>query len=182
MLFCLFLRVDLNFFSMSIEHVLKLCAEYNGVKEIGRNQGFDNEEFEAVLVAAGWRKGEPWCAFAVRGLFQVSGLAYKYISGSAWRTALNGSLRGYVWTNQPKRGALIVWRRFVDGKPLAAGHIGIVFQVLGSSVFTFEGNADTDDLDKIQEFGKHKHVVTSAKWRVKNGLRLMGYLYPPELV
>ena len=163
------------------EQLFELCEKFNGVKEIGVNQGFENKEFERIMLNAGWYRGAPWCSFTMRSIFLELGLEYKYISGSAWRTALNGSLRGYEWTTVPKPGALIIWRRFKGGKPLSSGHIGLVHEVNKNTVITYEGNDDTTDLDKIQEFGKHKRSISGDKWRVNDGLRLMGFLYPPHL-
>ena len=163
------------------EKLFELCEKFNGVKEVGINQGFENKEFERMMLNAGWYRGAPWCSFAMRAIFLELGLEYKYISGSAWRTALNGSLRGYEWTTVPKPGSLIIWRRFKDGKPLSSGHIGLVHEVNKNTVVTYEGNNDTTDPDKIQEFGKHKRSITGDKWRVNDGLRLMGFLYPPHL-
>lgn len=166
---------------MIYNKVFELCNRFNGVKEIGVNEAFSNKEFEDLLLSVGWYRGAPWCSFTMRAIFKAAGAEYKYISGSAWRTALNGSLRGYEWTSVPKPGALIIWRNFKNGKPQASGHIGLIESVLVGRVVTFEGNSDTKDLDKIQEFGKHERSVTGNVWRVENGLRLMGFLYPPHL-
>jgi hypothetical protein len=163
------------------EAIFILCERFSGVKEIGINEAFDNKEFEQLLLNAGWYRGAPWCSFTMRAIFKAAGAEYKYISGSAWRTALNGSMRGYVWTDKPKPGALMIWRNFKNGKPQASGHIALVKSVTGKFVSTYEGNSDTDDLDKIQEFGEHVRKASGEVWKVKNGLRLMGFLYPPHL-
>lgn len=166
---------------MILDEVFKLCDRFNGVKEIGVNQDFSDQEFKALLIDAGWYTGAPYCSFSVRAIFKAAGAEYKYISGSAWRTALNGSLRGYEWTTKPKPGALMIWRNFKHNKPLSSGHIGIVHTFDSSICVTFEGNADTNDADTIQEFGRHARRYTGSVWRTANGLRLMGFLYPPHI-
>lgn len=166
---------------MITNNVFELCHRFNGVKEIGVNADFNNSEFRQLMFNAGWYVGAPWCSFAVRAIFMAAGAEYKYISGSAWRTALNGSLRGYEWTTKPKPGALMIWRNFKNNKPLASGHIGIVYSCDSSICTTFEGNADTLDSDRVQEFGMHNRVYNGSVWRTSNGLRLMGFLYPPHI-
>ena len=157
--------------------ILAVIKKYAGVKEIGKNQGFDNKEFESLLVSVGWKKGESYCSYTVKAILKEAGQTYNFVSPSAWKTALNAITTGLPWETKPNDLCLIVWRQFKDWKPQAAGHIGFAINPTPNNVTTFEGNADGIDADKIQGFEANIRSIRPDKWRVDNGLRLMGFIY-----
>ena len=157
--------------------ILEVIKKYAGVKEIGKNQGFDNKEFESLLVSVGWKKGESYCSYTVKAILKEAGHSYKFVSPSAWKTALNAITTGLPWETKPNDSCLIVYRMFKDGKPQAAGHIGFVTGVHLDHVETYEGNADGVDSDKLQGFELNIRSIRPERWRVVTGLRLMGFIY-----
>jgi surface antigen len=159
--------------------IAEIAKSYLGQKEISGNKGFIDPSFDVKMKQVGFYKGAPWCAFFTRLVWKEGGQDVKLMNGSAWKTALNLQLADYEWSAKPKVGALVVWRSFRGGNPLATGHIGIVTDIKNDIEYsTVEGNTtDKGGREGIMVALRHRHL-TKDKFTTRDGLRLMGFVYP----
>lgn len=88
-------------------------------------------------------------------------------------TLWNSSVKNRV--TKPMPGDLIIWQRYVNGKPTSAGHVGIIEQVLPNGHFvTIEGNT-SPTADVIERDGDGVY----RKTRTPQGdgtMKVVGYL------
>lgn len=143
--------------------------KYIGTKEIGNNAGFSNKEFEKGLKSVGWRKGQPYCAYAVSFILNIVKATYPQIrSGLARAFITKKSIlakdvaKGY---KQVPAGWLVIWRNGNTYK----GHIGIVKSWKGNEGTTIEAN--TSELAGSQRDGdgvwkKQRKIVDHSQFRI----------------
>lgn len=167
---------------MIAEKIIQTAKKYIGKTEKNANSGFTDELFEKRMKDTGWVKGASWCSFFCELVWKESYLGTpqfdeidKLFSGSATATFKNFDLAkqsGWTTGQQPKPGALVVWRHGSGWQ----GHIGIVIEDNGISFKTIEGNTN----DK----GGREGYIVAVKNRVlnamymPNGLNLIGFVYP----
>jgi len=56
------------------EIAVQLADSFEGIKEIGNNQGFSNKHYERMMLNVGWWRGAPWCAFALKLIYKLAGI------------------------------------------------------------------------------------------------------------
>lgn len=159
--------------------IVETAKAYIGKKETKGNSGFVDKKFELEMASVGWYNGAAWCAFFTKLIWRKAGQDTKLMNGSAWRTALNLIGSGHKWEAKPVVGALVVWRSFRGGNPLSTGHVGIVSEVKDELNYsTIEGNTtDKGGREGIMVAIRHRHL-TKDKFETRDGLRLMGFVYP----
>jgi len=160
---------------MKNDKIVAIAMSYVGQTEIKGNQGFKDKAFEKKMVAVGFNKGDAWCAYFAELVWKEGGQESKTFSASAWITAMKFQAAGYEWSGVPVPGALVVYRSFKNGKPLATGHIGIVTEVTADGFKSVEGNTSASGSREGTLVGLREH---SFRWSENNGLRLMGFVYP----
>jgi hypothetical protein len=151
---------------------VQIADSFEGIKEIGNNQAFDNKHFERMMLEVGWWRGAPWCAFALKLIYRLAGInstvtgwsptAYNkrhviYTNGKLYepiRPGDSGTLSYAKYKNNPKRYKAI-------------GHAFIVKKTIGgSAVVTGEGNTDGNGdregngfYEKIRPLNANIHIT-----------------------
>lgn len=161
---------------------IETALKYVGQKELPNNVFSDASDFGKKLHGAGQKDGDPWCALFVEMVFKE---AYperfaefdKIFSASAVQTFKNFQKGGgYMFNQLPKEGNIVIWQKYVEGKPQWQGHAGIVYQLKSSWEFTsIEGNTN--------EAGGREGTSVQIKERkvlkdVWNGLKVLGFIQP----
>ena len=157
-----------------------------GVKEVGgNNKGEFVQVFQkAVDNVAG---GESWCAAFVSYCIKTWGNVMKSaidIPGFKYSSALvlSESVCNFWFNNpasfrieKPEVGALILWRRWANGKPTWQGHIGIIVEVVDSvTVRSIEGNTSSDSANERD--GDGVFIKNRNLTRNYGSLRPLGFL------
>jgi hypothetical protein len=160
---------------MIVNEIINVANGILGIKEIPPNRGFDNKEFEKEMKAlCGWRAGQAWCAYTAEYVWRkaytnVYGDVYDNIlkrlfSANSQQTYKNFSQSEMFMTgNEPKLGALVIWKHKGISGHTAAAVIHINYH--NETYVTIEGNKG----DMIKEV-THKF----------NENNRMGFVYPIE--
>lgn len=179
--------VEKKKFKVDLEKGLRaaqIARSYIGQEEIPKNQGFVNKTFQKLMMAVGFRKGDPWCGHFARLVWKEAGLYHLMVSPSSAilrKASAMDELKPF-WVTEPVPGAVAVYRRYSKSKAQATGHIAIVEKVEGFSFTTIDGNTSATKLsregtvvdDKVHE----SYDLDADIWRRSNGLRLMGFYLP----
>ena len=115
----------------------KIAKNFIGVKEEGRNTGYQVNKF---LASVRLKPGAEWCgAFVAYCLDSAKVSSLKVRSGLARKYVQKNSIKAdYVLRNKIviPQGSLLIWRRGVS----IFGHVGIVETWKGKNGITIEGN------------------------------------------
>ena len=176
---------------MNGQKVAEIALKYVGQREITSNKGFIDADFQTKMQQTGWRKGEAWCAYFGELVFREAyandlvllAEIIKLFSGSTVQTWINFDDSDWKTVDAngknnsvPQIGAIAIWRTYRNGKPQSSGHLGIVTAIDNPiRPQTTEGN--TNDAG-----GREGEIVANKTrlidFKVKNGLRLVGFIYP----
>lgn len=158
--------------------ILIIGRTYLNKKEKPNNSGFEDNAFEVEMVNEGWQKGWAWCAIFTKLLAKK---AYpekadefnKLFTPGAVATFNNFKKAGYKISTKPVLGALVIWQKYVEGKPDWRGHAGICSEVINDTTFkAIEGNTSfvgSRNGDRVWE-----HTRTTEK--NNNGLNVLGFV------
>jgi len=134
--------------------VSAFANKWVGVKEIGNNEAFANDVFQAMMKKVGWRSNEQWCMYFAKAIHtevfkdNPTELAKinKILSGStqlSYDQAKNDKTNTYTVSNTPQKGDILIFRNSVTGK----GHAGVVTEVNNNNtVNTIEGNTSDKNI------------------------------------
>lgn len=157
-----------------------VALKYLGQSELAGNTFTDDTPLGKLVLAAGQKKGEAWCAYFAEGVFceayPEKAAAYrKLFSSGAVKTLNNFKDAGYTVFQKPSEGALVIWQKFDNGKPGWEGHIGIVKEVLDDGVFvSIEGNTTKAGSRE----GTTVLLKTRSTKQVAKGLNVIGFVRP----
>jgi len=161
--------------------VIATALKYVGQKELAGNVFSDASDFGKKLHGAGQKDGDPWCALFCEVVFKEAFPARftefdKLFSASAVQTFKNFQKGGgYVFNNLPRPGNIVIWQKYVDGKPQWQGHAGIVYKLNSSWEFqSIEGNSNSAGGREGVEVAiqPNRKVIKD----VKNGLKILGFI------
>lgn len=169
------------------ETIVRTAQNFLGETEITGNQGFNDQEFENLMEAVGWDKGQAWCAYFCELVWKLSYINSQDIvrnldlimSGSAMGT-WNGFKKSLDWetSTAAKPGSVVIWQSYKAGKPTWQGHAGIVESVEDVNFTSIEGNTN--------DGGGREGYIVARKVRKYNfdstkGLVLKGFVLPREV-
>lgn len=165
------------------EKIALTASNFVGQTEIKGNLGFNDRQFEEMMKAVGWKRGEAWCAYFAELIWKLANVQEpavneelsKLFSGSTvqtWKNFLNSQ-----WLNaeEPVKGAVAIWQKYKNGEAQWSGHAGIVVEMEGNKFFSVEGNTN--------DHGGREGYIVALKGRTynrntDNGLRLLGFIHP----
>ena len=151
---------------------VQIADSFEGIKEIGNNQGFDNKHFERMMLDVGWWRGAAWCAFALKLVYKLAGIETTVTGWSP--TAYNkrhiiftdGKLREPI---RPGDSGTLSYAKYRNNPKRfkAIGHAFIVKKTVGNSaVVTGEGNTDGNGsregngfYEKIRPLNANIHIT-----------------------
>jgi hypothetical protein len=161
--------------------LISYAAWYIGQMEKPGNSGFKDPAFEKEMVAAGWLKGDPWCAtfakMVFRKLFTGDLLASvnKNFNASAKQTA--DRVRGagvFAVGLVPIPGAVVL---FLHGHG-PSGHAGIVASVdlAKNTMYCIEGNTNASGSREGDRVARKPRTITRPF--TADGLNVYLFIYP----
>lgn len=156
------------------------CKQFVGQKEFPGNVFKDETVIGKLLHAAGQQDGQAYCAYTQEAIFKE---CYpekfqeldKLFNASAVKTFKNFRDAAYPIGNMPQVDSLVVWQKYIDGKPDWRGHCGLVTSVNGQKFDSFEGNTGSTDPREGDGFYIKSHNAEYG-FSVTNGLRLLGFV------
>jgi len=151
---------------------VQIADSFEGIKEVGNNQGFDNKNFEQMMFEVGWWKGAAWCAFSLKLIYNLAGIKTTVTGWSP--TAYNkkhiiftdGKLREPI---KPGDSGTLSYAKYKNNPKRfkAIGHAFIIKKTVGNSaVVTGEGNTDGNGsregngfYEKIRPLNANIHIT-----------------------
>ena len=105
-----------------------------GQTEVKGNLGFTDEQFQTMMEAVGWKRGEAWCAYFAELVWKLVNVHTpkinkeldKLFSGSTVQTWKNFLDSDWINSEEAVKGALVIWQKYKNGEPQWSGHAGIV--------------------------------------------------------
>ena len=151
---------------------VQIADSFEGIKEIGDNQGFDNKNFERMMLEVGWWRGAAWCAFSLKLIYQLAGIKTTVTGWSP--TAYNK--RHVIFTDgvlrepiKPGDSGTLSYAKYRNNPKRfkAIGHAFIIKKTIGNSaVVTGEGNTDGNGdregngfYEKIRPLNANIHIT-----------------------
>jgi len=132
--------------------LMETSDEFVGVKEKGgNNQDFNNKKLKQLLTNEGWKPGQAWCSFMVKGLLNNCDISNTITGWSP--TSFNK--KDIIYTDGKfKRehydeDILVMslsYNKFKNDRNRykGIGHTGIIKEVREKNVITYEGNTSDD--------------------------------------
>ena len=151
---------------------VQIADSFEGIKEIGDNRGFDNKNFERMMLEVGWWGGAAWCAFSLKLIYQLAGIKTTVTGWSP--TAYNK--KHVIFTDgrllepiRPGDSGTLSYAKYKNNSKRfkAIGHAFIIKKTIGSSaVITAEGNTDGNGdregngfYEKIRPLNANIHIT-----------------------
>lgn len=164
----------------SYEALIRIASSFVGTVEVGgNNRGPVIEMFQKSVGPVAWF--QPWCASFVWHCIKAVEMG---AVGPICPLKLTAHVMT-IWNTAPAKtkkkygapGYLMVWRKFgPDGKALPEGHIGIVEQRVGGTVYQcIEGNTGPTEGIQREGDGVYRKVRNSG---AAGAMRCVGFLDP----
>ena len=151
---------------------VQIADSFEGIKEIGQNQGFDNKHFERMMFNVGWWRGAAWCAFSLKLIYKLAGIQTTVTGWSP--TAYNK--RHIIYTDgksrepiRPGDSGTLSYNKYRNNSKRykAIGHAFLIKKAIGNSaVLTGEGNTNDDGsregngfYEKIRPLNANIHIT-----------------------
>jgi surface antigen len=125
------------------------AGKWVGVKEIGNNQAFGNDVFQAMMKTVGWKSYDQWCMYFAKAVhynvFENNPTEQAKINNVlvgntqlSFNNAKNDKSGTYTTSDTPKVGDIVIFRH--SNAP-STGHAGVVVKVNSNNTMdTIEGN------------------------------------------
>lgn len=152
---------------------------YLGQQEKPGNSGFLDPSFEAEMREEGFQTGWAWCSIFARVVFvnafpERADELRKLFSPSTIQTFRNFRDAAYPIGYVPVVNHLVIWQRYLNGKPQPTGHAGIVSEVKSTWEFkSIEGNTNDQGGREGYIVAEHERKVLAE---VKTGLKILGFI------
>lgn len=157
--------------------IVIIAKTYLGQEEISPNKSFKDENFLNEIKSVGWYIGAPWCLFFCRLVWKKSNQDITRISASSMVT-MEQATKDKNWHVEPKIGAIAIFRMFKNGKPTNQGHGCIVSELTEKGYDTIDGNTSEKNGREGIMVAERFRTLNAESWTKKDGLRLMGFVYP----
>lgn len=157
----------------------EVARKYLGQTEKPSNSGFTDVYFEKKMQEVGFVKGHAWCSYFAELVFieafpERDVELSKLFSGSTIQTFRNFLNAAYPIGNVPVVNHLVIWQRYLNGKPQPTGHAGIVSEVLSGWEFkSIEGNTNDEGGREGFEVAELQRKTFLKVW---NGLKVLGFI------
>lgn len=160
--------------------VSNFVKQFVGQKELPNNKFSSETVIGKLLHASGQQDGQAYCAYTQEAIYKECypekfDVLDKLFDASAVKTFKNFRDASYPIGNLPQVDSLVVWQKYIDGKPDWKGHCGCVVEVHGMKFQSFEGNTGSTDPRDGDGFYIKSHNADFG-FSVTNGLRLLGFI------
>ena len=184
---------------MIIKEITRITKLFNGIKEVGNNEGFEDKFFpefgmsfqELMETVAGWKMDHAWCSYLSKLIWK---LAYdkagdspmlktldRLFSPNAVQTWNNFNESDFTCSRILKPGSILIWQLYKNGKPYinkngySSGHSSNV--ISGSEVLakTIDGNTSSKSHRDGDQIANKTWLMDFNK---KDGLVPLGFIHP----
>ena len=144
--------IGLSFINYRKRRIATISKLFEGIEEVGSNQGFASETFQKMMSDAGWKSGEEWCSYFaklvyIKALPSLESDIRNWFSGSSQMTynnVANGKTSKFeiVEDGKPMKGDVVVWQNKSNA---GTGHVGIVVKTYLGNPYKYdaiEGNTN----------------------------------------
>lgn len=133
-----------------VEKIKRLALLYEGIEEVGDNNGFNNAAFENMMKTVGWKNSDQWCMYFSKAVYdyalpELADDFNKSLTGSSQgsfnnvKAGKSKSLK-VVTSGGALPGDIVIW---VNKSNSATGHAGIVLETgNGNNFKSIEGNVN----------------------------------------
>jgi surface antigen len=152
--------------------VSAFAGKWVGVKEIGDNQAFGNDVFQAMMKGVGWRSTDQWCMYFAKAVHynvfennpKEQAKINKVLVGNtqlSFNNAKNDTSGTYTTSNTPKVGDIVIFRH--SNAP-STGHAGVVVKVnSNNTIDTIEGNTSQSNISNGEFVAKKNRTSVIGK-------------------
>jgi len=164
--------------------IVRYAKKFIGEEEFSGNEGFKDKEFDQLMRDYGdFRNSQAWCmSFAKMIWIKKFGKKYQSALDSiitpstqtSWQNFVNDKSGDFKVSKTPKKGSIVIWQNYVNGKPQWTGHAGIVQRADINEFETIEGNTNNDEGSR--EGYEVAERTRKYNWNTTNGLRLKGFI------
>lgn len=165
------------------QRIIDVSASYLHVVEIGKNERFNDEEYQRKLAKIGWKPGYAWCMFDAKLMWlevyrntTMYNEVNKVLTGGvvvSYRRAKESEL--IKVQQKPVIGGIVCWSTG-NGR----GHAGIITHIVDDfTVKTIEGNTSRAGVrDGDKRMVKHRKLQPTAKHN--SDWHYLGTIVPPD--
>jgi len=175
------LGLGATIYFMRKNRIVRYAKRFLGQEELLNNIGFVNKEFEKMMKEYGdYYNGNQWCmSFAKAIWLQKFGKRHQDdldrlltpSTQTTWQNFEQDTSGKFKASQEPSKGAIVIWQQYNGGVPVWKGHAGIVQNFNKETFDTIEGNAGAiGGIDRVSE---HTHPYN---WNINQGLRLKGFI------
>ena len=165
------------------DFVSNYAMKWLGTEEVGNNNGFANDVFQAMMKKVGWRSGEQWCMYFAKAIHYDTfpkdrEKINKILNGSSqlsFANAKNDTSGTYsvVTSGKPRKGDIVIYQH-TNNK--ATGHAGVVVGVGDTSFTTIEGNTNDKNISDGDLVAKKTRPLAYGKTLSGSTLALRGFI------
>lgn len=166
------------------ELISGIASQWVGVEEIGNNQAFGNDVFQAMMKQVGWRSTDQWCMYFAKAVHYQAfkdnpteqAKINKILGGStqlSYANAEKDTTNTYTTSLTPKVGDIVIFRR--KNSP-STGHAGIVVKVNNdNTIDTIEGNTSDSNIRDGEFVARKKRTSVIGK-SIGGDLAVRGFI------
>lgn len=175
--------IEKHISDLVVAKILEEAEKWVGTKELGKNKGFDNPDFEKLLKQYGWQSGWAWCMSSVRAIY---GEVYKntpyyddlmhVLTHGCVVTWNRAKASKFTTGPKPVVGGIVLW-----GTGKGQGHAGIPKSLVDEDAMSFvnyEGNTSPAGVREGDTYMTKKRVLIGAPKYLK-GWVFLGCIHPP---
>lgn len=149
--------------------VINIAKSFHGIKEVGKNEGFTNKEFEKAMRNVGWKTGQAWCSYVVKLIYQLAEVTTNITGWSpSSYNRKDPVYTGGKFIKKPKPADCVsfTYPKFLSNKSRykGIGHTGILMEIRPNGLVTAEGNTSDLSLQVVRD----GDVYTANKIRPLN--------------
>ncbi len=169
--------------------IVSYAVDAIGQEEFSGNMGFKDDQFDKYMREVGFKNGHAWCAYFAELCYHRAYQDFdrekvvevaEYFSAGAVRTYRKFSKApGWDVNKTPSIGAVVIWQKWVKGKPhpKGYGHAAIVVDIHENYITTVEGNTNkAGGREGIGVFTKKRKL----NFESTSGLRMLGFIHPKK--
>jgi len=180
---------------MISDQIIHYANLFNGIKERGNNQGWEdvffpelNMSFEELMYTVGWKETHAWCAYFSELVWKLAYREFdstmvdvldKLFSANAVNTYLNFKNSDFKCSQIPSDGSVLIFQLYKNNKPTTSGHAAIIMDGSEGIVNTIEGNTGSKGTREGDQVAKKTRLISFTP--KQNGLVPLGFIHPIKI-
>lgn len=151
------------------EVAVEIAQSFHGIKEIGKNEGFDNKKFEQAMKNIGWAPRQAWCSYVLKLIYTLADVKTTITgwSPSSYNKKNVVYTKGVLYKKPlPADAVSFTYPKFLTDKSRykGIGHTGLLIEYGNDYLKTAEGNTSDLSIQVVRD----GDVFTAKKIRPIN--------------